>query len=216
MRTGPFHLVYCSNIHPGESWAEVYGNLTTYLPEIRDKLSWRGPLGIGLRLSAEAAETLARPGELSSFRRFLSSGPYYVATINGFPYGPFHGEPVKEQVYLPDWLDEERLLYTNRLPTILAELPGELETARSVSTVPGAFKECVRSDGEVREMAERMLRHVLFLSALEATTGRTVTLALEPEPMCYLETWVKPSPSFATTCSTRRLSGVWRRRLTSR
>ena len=69
MRTVPFHLVYCSNIHPGESWAEVYGNLTTYLPEIRDKLSWRGPLGIGLRLSAEAAETLARPGELSSFRR---------------------------------------------------------------------------------------------------------------------------------------------------
>src|SRR5687768_8575551 len=109
-----FHLTYCSNIHPGESWAEVSENLATYLPAIRQKLNWDGPFGIGLRLSARAAENLENPQTLSAFQKFLDEQNFYVFTINGFPYGVFHKERVKEEVYLPDWMDEERLRYTNR------------------------------------------------------------------------------------------------------
>ena len=44
----------------------------------------------------------------------------YVFTINGFPYGPFHGQPVKAAVYRPDWREAERGRYT----ADLAELAG--------------------------------------------------------------------------------------------
>jgi len=121
MRLGPnIHLTYCSNIHPGESWKEVHQNLATYLPEVRRQLHHDGSFGIGLRLSAQAAETLETPETLAAFRDFLEEHDGYVFTINGFPYGVFHGTRVKEEVYLPDWRDEARLVYTRRLARILA------------------------------------------------------------------------------------------------
>ena len=58
------HLTYCSNIHPGESWAEVRANLGRYVPAVRDRLMPGGEFGIGLRLSARAAQELAAPGAL--------------------------------------------------------------------------------------------------------------------------------------------------------
>ncbi|MGH8707175.1 MAG: metabolite traffic protein EboE, partial [Burkholderiales bacterium] len=113
----------------------------------------------------------------------------YVFTINGFPYGVFHGTRVKEQVYLPDWLDEERLAYTDGLARILAALlPAEPGLEGSVSTVPGAYKARVRGPGDVHRMAELLVRHAATLHELRERTGKTIALALEPEPCCHLET----------------------------
>jgi sugar phosphate isomerase/epimerase len=70
---------------------------------------------VGLRLSAVAADALRDPATFTELGEFLRANGLYVFTINGFPYGPFHGTRVKEDVYLPDWQDEERLRYTNVL-----------------------------------------------------------------------------------------------------
>ena len=102
------HLTYCTNIHPGETWAEVRENLSRYLVPVRERFAPGRPFGIGLRLSGVASKALAHPDVLAEFRAFLDAHDLYVFTINGFPYGPFHGRPVKEDVYLPDWLDPER------------------------------------------------------------------------------------------------------------
>ena len=114
----------------------------------------------------------------------------YVFTLNGFPYGTFHGARVKEEVYLPDWRDPERLRYTNLLADLLADLlpPGAADLEGSVSTVPGAFKPALGGPEDVALMVEHLLRHVAHLVALRARTGRLVALALEPEPHCFLET----------------------------
>ncbi|MDA2928868.1 metabolite traffic protein EboE [Acidobacteria bacterium AH-259-O06] len=184
-----FHLTYCSNIHPGETWEEVHQNLATFLPAIRQKLCLNGPFGVGLRLSAQAAETLEKRENLMAFQEFLAARNCYVFTINGFPYGVFHRARVKEEVYLPDWKDEARLDYTNRLARILSMLlPDEPDLQGSISTVPGAFKREVRSREDVRQMARLMLKQVAVLHALREQTGKIISLALEPEPCCYLET----------------------------
>jgi sugar phosphate isomerase/epimerase len=182
------HLTYCTNIHPGERWEEVRANLERHVLEVKRRVSPDAPFGVGLRLSARAADALAEGGALAELRRFLQAHDLYVFTINGFPYGPFHGQPVKERVYLPDWRDGERLRYSNRLAELLAALMPEGLPLGSVSTVPGAFAAEVRSDGDVRAMASMLVQHVAFLHALEQRTGRRVALALEPEPCCYLET----------------------------
>lgn len=186
---GGVHLSYCSNIHPGETWAEVRSNLERHACAVRDRLVPDADFGIGLRLSARAAATLAEPAVLAEFQDFLKRNRLYVFTLNGFPYGPFHGTRVKEAVYLPDWRDPERLRYTNQLADLMAALlPDAAALEGSVSTVPGAFKPAIAGPGDVAQMVEHLLRHVAHLVALRARTGRVIGLALEPEPHCFLET----------------------------
>jgi len=184
-----FHLTYCSNIHAGESWPEVDRALRAALPAIRRELAVAGPLAIGLRLSAQAAATLEEPAALAAFGAFLDEGNYYVPTINGFPYGAFHGQRVKERVYLPDWRDPARVAYTNRLSSLLASLlAGRPAATGSVSSVPGAFKGHLHSSDDARAIAAGMLEHAAHLVRLREQTGQTVVLAVEPEPACFIET----------------------------
>lgn len=186
---GEPYLTYCTNIHPGETWPEVRANLERYVVAVKARIAPDRRFGVGLRLSAEAAEALAKPGELGAFRSFLDANGLYVFTINGFPFGVFHGTRVKEQVYLPDWLDERRLAYTDRLAELLANLlPAEPELEGSISTVPGAYKARVAREADAVRMAEFLLRHAATLHRLRERTGKVISLALEPEPCCYLET----------------------------
>ncbi len=190
MRAGEaFHLTYCSNIHPGERWPDVRDVLASALPRVREHLALNGPMAVGLRLSADAARELERPAALDEFRDFLQRGQYYVPTINGFPYGAFHGQRVKDHVYLPDWRSAERLDYSNRLATILAALlQGTGLGEGSVSTVPGGFRGHIRSESDVQDMATGILRHAALLTRIRQETGISLGLALEPEPACLLET----------------------------
>lgn len=184
-----FHLTYCSNIHAGETWPEVFAALRSSLPSIRRDLRAEGPFAIGLRLSALAARQLSEAGALAEFRSFLADGDYYVPTINGFPYGAFHGQRVKEQVYLPDWRDPARVEYTNGLASLLSSLlSGQPEQEGSVSTVPGAFKDHLRSAEDARHIAAGMLEHAAHLARLRQESGTTIVLAVEPEPACFIET----------------------------
>lgn len=185
---GDVHLTYCTNIHAGESWEEVRESLEAHLPRIKAAVSPGSPLGLGLRLSAIAAQALGEPAVFDDLRALLSRHDLYVFTINAFPYGPFHGTRVKEDVYQPDWLTAERLSYTDQAAEILARLLPE-GMPGSVSTVPGTFKAvaAARPDS-ARAMADMMARHAATLVKLQQRTGREIVLALEPEPCCFLET----------------------------
>ena len=183
------HLTYCTNIHPGETWPEVRDNLERYLPAVKARLSPDADFGVGLRLSGAAAEELGRSRSLEDLKSLLDAHGLYVFTINGFPYGRFHGAPVKEDVYLPDWRDETRLAYTINLADILAALlPAGFEADASISTVPCGFRSQLRRPGDVERAAAMMIRAVAHLVKVRAESGKTITLALEPEPCCYLET----------------------------
>jgi sugar phosphate isomerase/epimerase len=184
---GAPYLTYCTNIHQGETWPEIEAKLAKYLPEVKARVSPGAAMGVGLRLSGQAAASLSHKAQLGALRAFLAAHDLYVFTINAFPYGPFHGQQVKEQVYEPDWRTAERLAFTNGCADILAALLGEGQPG-SVSTVPGAFKSKVRSDADVTLMAETMVRHAAYLHGIAERTGKLITLALEPEPCCLLET----------------------------
>ncbi len=179
------HLTYCTNVHAGETWPEVLASLERHLPDIKAEVAPERPLGLGLRLSALAARALDEPAAFAELGALLREGDYYVFTINGFPYGPFHGQRVKEGAYRPDWSEPARLDYSNRLADLLARLLPE-GVDGTVSTVPGTFKPW--ADGAAAAITENLLRHAAHLVALEERTGRTIALALEPEPYCLLET----------------------------
>jgi len=185
--TRGLHLAYCTNIHRGERWAETFDALNQYTLAVRDKVCPRKSYAIGLRLSDQASRDLSEPKAVASFQKWLERENCYVFTINGFPYGKFHGARVKEQVYAPDWTTRERVDYTNRLFDLLAQLvPEGIEG--SVSTVPCSFKEFITTEDQVRVMRSNLWQCVEHIAKLSVRTGKKLHLGLEPEPLCYLET----------------------------
>jgi sugar phosphate isomerase/epimerase len=189
------HLAYCTNIHRGESWVQTFDALQKHTLAVRDRVSPGKPYAIGLRLGADAARELSDRSTLDAFRKWLDRENCYVFTINGFPYGKFHGTRVKEQVYAPDWTTRARLDYTNLLFDLLAEIvPAGVEG--SVSTVPVSFKEFIQDDRQIAESRANLWRCVEHIERLSRASGKTLHLGLEPEPLCYLETTEEASRYF--------------------
>ena len=79
------HLGYCTNIHRGETWEETWRGLKEYTLRVKERVAEGKPYGIGLRLSAQAAQELAAPGKLVEFQRWREAENCYVFTINGSP-----------------------------------------------------------------------------------------------------------------------------------
>lgn len=185
------HLGYCLNVHPGATPDEMRHAVFGEAPRVRDALAERegfdGPFGLGLWLSHESALLLSNRAALREFSGRLDDAGLYVFTLNGFPYGAFHGERVKEAVYRPDWSQRERLTHTVRLARILATmLPENVEG--SISTVPLTYGEWAAGDpGILRQSVAALEEVAKALAAIENETGRTIRLALEPEPDCFLD-----------------------------
>jgi len=180
-------LGYCTNIHRGETWAETWQNLKTHTMQVRDRVCSSERYGIGLRLGEQAARELSDPAQLDSFRQWLEDENCYVFTINGFPYGQFHGTRVKEQVYRPDWTTQERLDYTNHLFDILSAILPE-GIPGSVSTLPGSFKEFGIDEGGLKLIMNNLESCRRHIEKLSENTGHELHLGLEPEPLGLFET----------------------------
>ena len=180
------HLAYCTNIHRGETWGETFAALENFTLAVRERVCPRRPFAIGLRLSRQAAVELSDAKKLLEFQRWLEQNAGYVFTINGFPYGRFHGTRVKEQVYAPDWTSPERLAYTNLLFDLLAHiLPAGV--AGSVSTLPGSFKEFIHRPEQEKIIRDNLWRCVEHIARVSEKSKRQLHLGLEPEPLGLLE-----------------------------
>jgi hypothetical protein len=185
------HLTYCTNVHPGESWKQVFTNLVQFIPPLKAQLSPKAPFGIGLRLADVAAQELLTGDALKQFQSWLSQHNLYVFTLNGFPYGGFHRQVVKDQVYAPDWSRRSRLDYTVRLIAILATLlPEGMEGG--ISTVPLSYKPWWQTDDAARAtIFSRSAHHLAQLTQelirVKATTGKCLHIDLEPEPDGLIE-----------------------------
>lgn len=181
-------IAYCLNAYPGESLEDQMAAAARWARAVRRAIgSGVDRLGIGLRLGLRAAREAESAGGLDLLRRRLEEGSLYLFTINGFPYGAFHGQRVKEDVYRPDWRTRERLEYTCALARILAasQPPDSFGT---ISTVPVGFGADFRAREDVSAARQGLLAAARVLADIEERTGVRIVLALEPEPACILET----------------------------
>jgi len=181
------HLAYCTNIHRGDDWPQTLASLENYTLAVRERVCPDRPYAIGLRLSDLASRQLSEPAALDAFRRWLHEHHCYVFTINGFPFGQFHGAKVKERVYLPDWTHPDRLAYTNRLFDLLAQLVPE-GVEGSVSTLPGSFKDFITTDEQRGRIRENLWHCIDHLERCSVRHNRRLHLGLEPEPLGLFET----------------------------
>ncbi len=185
-----YHVTYCTNIHPGQNWISTFESLKKHVPFIKKNVAKNIAFGLGLRLSNKASEELSQGNKLELFKSWLSENNVYVFTMNGFPYGNFHGEKVKENVHAPDWSTPERVTYTKRLFKQLSELiPKGLEGG--ISTSPISYKHWYKSNEERKcvfeKGAEHLIEIVLQLHEIEVSSGTYLHLDIEPEPDGLIE-----------------------------
>ena len=182
------HLTYSTLVHPGDTWSEMWDSLNRYVPQVKARVCPKKSFGVSLRLSASSVQTLTGDrGERERLKEFLHQHDMYLYTVNAFPYGPFKNRVVKKDVYEPDWSTDLRETYTMEVANILAEVAPPFVDP-TIQSPPLGFKPNVTSQKVVDAFTHHVLRVVALLIKLHQTTGRTVRLALEPEPYCFLET----------------------------
>lgn len=179
---------YCTNVHPGRTLQEVKDNLEKYAVPVRDSLGSQLPLPVGLWLSKTTAAELATSGDQIEFARWLADRKLEPYTFNGFPFGDFHQDVVKHDVYCPTWADQERLRYTKHLAEIQSRfLEGKSDEA-TISTLPLGWPTDDVGDPFFEECGRNLVELALFLEALHRRSGMAVRVCLEPEPGCVLDT----------------------------
>ncbi|MGJ8692874.1 MAG: metabolite traffic protein EboE [Thalassotalea sp.] len=179
-------LAYCSNVHPGASLAEVESNLSQHFAEVR-KLRQLSAMASGLWLSAEtASELVCSQAALESFKNNLANNGVLLTSLNGFPFGNFHLDVVKEKVYLPTWAETSRLTYTQQLADILAAcLPDNINIG-AISTLPFAYASNWSKERHHSAIAQ-LLALTKYLKTLEQQTKKRIVLCLEMEPDCVFQ-----------------------------
>ena len=178
-------LVYCANVHPSDDLRGVTRALYDFIAPVarRRCVGWAGA---GLWLNGTVADQLSDKETLAQFRAALHDAGVRLFTLNGFPYGDFHTDSVKAQVYRPDWAEPVRKTYTLQLAEILAAcLPPETAEG-TISTLPLGYRPTwspAKQDAALRQLCETAEQ----LAELKVRTGRSIRVCLEMEPGCILE-----------------------------
>ena len=198
-------LSYCTNVHPGVTVDEVILGLRQYTQEIQRSIG--RPLAAGLWLSQPVIrELLANSSQITRLREALVESQLVAYTLNAFPYGDFHSERVKENVYLPDWTEPSRLQYTLDCAHVLAQLLPE-GVEGSLSTVPLGFKTLSHKPGFQSTCVHQLIQFAKAMDELHDDTGQVIRLAIEPEPLCVLETTPETIAFFAALREAADVSG---------
>jgi len=180
------HIGYCTNVHAGVDLESTRANLAEHALAVKELVSPDAPIGIGLWLSARAARKLLATASAAEFAAWLAQVGLVPFTLNGFPYGDFHKDVVKHDVYKPTWADPQRTQYTLDLIEILdVLLPQGMEG--SISTVPLMWGNPRPTPAQLSDCAANLKEVCERLTRLEAERGRLIYLCLEPEPGCVLE-----------------------------
>ncbi len=180
-------LCYCFNVFDKDSAHPFSADFRGRIRAIKSAIfaGDNKPFGIGLWLNEEKLRAFTSESAIRNLRELLVAENFYVFTLNAFPYSSFHGSPVKENVYLPDWRSEERLEYSMASADLLSRILPE-ETEGSISTVPGGYKKFI-SKRDFAKIASNILRMNEHLKRIFSNTGKKIRLAIEFEPDCVWE-----------------------------
>lgn len=196
-------LGYCTNVLPVETLSDLRHALTEVALPLRERLHPEGTLGIGLHLPASLAAYLAGPegvSDLADLGEWLCVSGFDPFTYNAFPFGGFHKDGLKENVYRPTWTEPEREQYTLDVAHVAAALIGACRGPQSsaqsstqsptpsdappghvsISTHPGTYGPWVTDRSELKACADAMARVVSRFTQQEGVPP--VVLSLEAEP----------------------------------
>ena len=183
---GRQELMYCANVHPTLTPEQLIQVVEQFACNLKQQRALNSML-LGSWINEALLHELQRnEQQLIRWKTLLTQHNLRVKTLNAFPQAKFHGERIKEKVYLPDWSMSERLLYTQNLATFIAQHQDAFAQSVTVSTVPLGYKS-TWSEAKSEQAANALLSLANFLQMLHQKTGVKIRVCLEMEPDCQLE-----------------------------
>jgi hypothetical protein len=178
-------LGYALNVFPYDSLAELWACLAGAVSQLKEAAFANEVFPIELRFSERLVRELQNDcDEVARLKYFLDTHDLALITVNGFVMPSFHGQRVKERVYLPAWHESDRRTrFTNACLDLLAQLAPPDTAFVSVSVPFGALKPV-----PMEAIAPNILRCAAHAAALHQRTGLRCVVALEPEPGLCVET----------------------------
>ncbi|WP_248800230.1 metabolite traffic protein EboE [Pseudomonas sp. MWU13-2105] len=181
----PRQIGYCGNVHPTPELGALCASIEAHFRGVR-QLRGLNEQDSGLWISAQAAAQLQQLTARQAFLECLQRSGLRLTSLNGFPYGQFHGRAVKAEVYRPHWADPHRREYSLQLAQLLAAaLPSDCVQG-VISSVPLGY--AAHWSPALQHGAELQLRQLTqALARLHRETGKKIVFCLEMEPDCVLE-----------------------------
>jgi hypothetical protein len=192
MKISEFNLSYCLNAFDfSGDWKMSLNRVDSIFSKVREKslISSKEMLGLGFWTSSNFLKLMQCDENIGYLQKFLKSRNYFISTVNAFPYGVFHNQPVKDKVYLPNWLNEKRVEFTIKAAVFLQKFLPE-NGIGSISTLPGAYKLHIKSSDHkiMKQIADNLEKVAESLAYIYEATGKKIRLGVEMEPDCIWET----------------------------
>jgi hypothetical protein len=197
-------LGYALNVFPYDTLAELWPVLEGDVLRIKEIAFPHEVFPIELRFSERLVRELQSDcDQVAKLKYFLDTNDLALITVNGFVMPAFHGERVKERVYLPAWHEsEQRVRFTNACLDLLAQLAplschserseeSPTETTETLRYAQGDNRETILSVsvpfGALKPVTMEMVAGNI-LKAGEHAARQNGVVALEPEPGLCVET----------------------------
>jgi hypothetical protein len=177
---------YSTNVHRGENLAQVYKYLKNYTLAVKRRVFGGQASGLEMRLGVGAAKDLSKPERREGFRQFLKQSGLELFSINAFPLHDFQARRVKQNVYAPSWVSQERVNWTIQIAKIFADLLPQNRQG-SISTLGGTYRYWGHTSSTLKKIAVNYLKVLAALEEIETNQGKKIVLAVEPEPDTTLE-----------------------------
>lgn len=171
-------LGYCMNLHAADDVAGVRDGIERIAAPLARRLGGGDAFGVGAYLP----DPVARAWDAADFHAFVADRGLDPYTYNAFPFGGFHAEGLKAEVFRPTWLESARERFTAAVARTAARRATPAPEHVSISTHTGAFAAWLRGDDDREAIARAFARAAGELARVEEETGTRVVLSLEPEP----------------------------------
>lgn len=179
-------IAYCSNVHAYETVEQFLNMLKVHAQPIKENRHLE-KMALGLWFNQALIEDIGKnPSSMTALVDYCQAKQLRISTINAFPQRKFHGDSVKQQVYLPDWSEIERLAYTLSIVDIIRAYPSLFESNVSISTVPLGYKSTWNKEKHQAAVGQLHACAQSF-GDFKQETGINLTLCIEMEPDCALE-----------------------------
>ena len=183
------HLTYSTLVHPGDDWEQMWDSLTTYVPKVKARIAHNQRFGVSLRLVGQLGRDAGRQQRRARQAQEIPRRQQYVSLhrqrvslrrVQGHAWS-------RSRCTSPTGAPRNARATPRTSPTYWRTF-ARTDISPSIQSAPLGFKPRVTGNDVVASFTNHVMRVAAHLVALEARTGRTVTLALEPEPYCFLET----------------------------
>lgn len=176
-----------TNIQKIDSIGELHDFVSSSIEPFKRRISPYKAMALSLSVTQSILKTFHEdPKRAESFCRYLTERGLYVSSLDT-RFVPYHKRDRKQQLYHPNWLQDDRVRFTKWSGELLVKLMDRTEVG-TIQTFAGVFHEEEGSSEDVKKaFTGALLRLVFHFHQLQRQHGKRIVICLKPAPFFTFE-----------------------------